>query len=192
MPWPGLRGVQGQLLLDRASLQLTGVQSGLEGAPNVRLGQASITIDDLAQTSTLVVNAQAQGPATEVLGFVRRSPLNAMTGEALAQAQISGPAQAQFRLSLPLYAVARTSVRGTVQFNGNDVRITPESPLLSRATGTLDFSEQGFAVSDAQARLYGGDLRFDGGMRPDARGVPRIQFRGQGTASEKQKSQNKK
>ncbi len=183
VPWPGLRGVQGQLLLDRASLQLTGVQSGLEGAPNVRLGQASITIDDLAQTSTLVVSAQAQGPATEVLGFVRRSPLNAMTGEALAQAQISGPAQAQFRLSLPLYAVARTSVRGTVQFNGNDVRITPESPLLARATGTLDFSEQGFAVSDAQARLYGGDLRFDGGMRPDARGVPRIQFRGQGTAS---------
>ena len=183
VPWPGLRGVQGELLLDRAALRLTGVQSGLDGAPNVRLGQASIAIADLAHTSTLVVSAQAQGPANEVLGFVRRSPLNAMTGEALAQAQVSGPANVQFRLNLPLYAVTRTSVQGTVQFNGNDVRITPESPLLARATGTLDFSEQGFAISGAQARLYGGDLRFDGGMRPDARGVPRIQFRGQGSAS---------
>ena len=182
-PWPSLQGVRGELLLDRASLRLTGVQSGLAGAPNVRLTEASIDIADLVHTATLVVSAQARGPAAEVLGFVRRSPLNAMTGEALAQAQISGPAQVQFRLGLPLYAVARTSVRGTVQFNGNDVRITPDSPLLARATGTLDFSEQGFAVRGAQARVYGGELRFEGGMRPDASGVSRIQFRGQGTAS---------
>ncbi|MCU0926244.1 MAG: TIGR02099 family protein, partial [Hydrogenophaga sp.] len=54
---------------------------------------------------------------------------------------------------------------------------------LARATGRLDFSERGFAVSGAQAQLYGGEVRFEGGMRPDARGQPRIQFRGQGTAS---------
>lgn len=181
--WPALKGVQGQLLLERAALKLSGVQSGLDGAPNVRLGEASIEIADLAHTSTLVVSARAQGPAGEVLGFVRASPLNALTGGALAQTVMSGPAQVQFRLSLPLYAIANTAVRGTVLFTGNDVRISPDSPLLARATGTLDFSERGFGVSGAQARLYGGELRFDGGMRPNAQGVSRIQFRGQGTAS---------
>jgi uncharacterized protein (TIGR02099 family) len=181
--WPALQGVQGQLVLERAALRLSGVRSGLDGAPNVQLGEASIEIADLAHTSTLVVSARAQGPASEVLGYVRNSPLNALTGEALAQAQMSGPAQVQFRLNLPLYAIANTAVRGTVLFTGNDVRISPDSPLLARATGTLDFSERGFDVSGAQARLYGGELRFDGGMRPNAQGVPRIQFRGQGTAS---------
>lgn len=183
VPWPALRGVNGQLLLDRASLQLTGLQSGLAGAPSVRLGSATIAIADLAHTATLVVSAQAQGPANELLGFVRRSPINAMTGEALAQAQAAGPAQLAFRLNLPIYAVRNTTVQGTVQFPGNDLRISPESPLLGRASGTLSFSDRGFAVANGQARLYGGDVRFDGGMAPDARGVTRIQFRGQGTAS---------
>jgi uncharacterized protein (TIGR02099 family) len=181
--WPALKGVQGQLLLDRASLRLGGVRSGLDGAPGVQLGEASIEIADLAHTSTLVVSARAQGPASEVLGFVLKSPLNAMTGEALAQAQMGGPADVQFRLRLPLYRVAATTVSGTVLFAGNDVRISPDSPLLARATGTLDFTERGFGVSGAQARLYGGEVRFDGGMRPDPRGTPRIQFQGQGTAS---------
>ena len=181
--WPSLRGVTGELVLDRAALRLTGLQGGIDGAPNVQLSQADIRIDDLARQSTLVVNARAQGPASEVLGFVRNSPLNAMTGQALAQARIGGPANVQFQLSLPFFDMATTAVAGTVQLSGNDVQITPESPLLGRATGTLQFSETGFSVAAAQARLYGGEVRFEGGMRPDASGQPRIQFRGQGTAS---------
>lgn len=181
--WPGLRGVTGELVLDRAALKLTGLQGGIDGAPNVQLSQADIRIDDLAQRSTLVVNARAQGPASEVLGLVRNSPLNAMTGQALAQARIGGPANVQFQLSLPFFDMAATRVAGTVQLSGNDVQISPESPLLGRATGTLQFSETGFSVAAAQARLYGGEVRFEGGMRPDASGQPRIQFRGQGTAS---------
>jgi uncharacterized protein YhdP len=105
-----------------------------------------------------------------------------MTGEALARAQISGPANA-VPPQPAVYAIADTAVRGTVLFTGNDVQISPDAPLLARATGTLDFSERGFGISAAQARLYGGEVRFDGGMRPDAKGVSRIQFRGQGTAS---------
>lgn len=182
-PWPGLRQVNGELLLDRAALRLSGLQAGLQAAPSVRLGSASIAIDDLAHTATLVVHAHGQGAANELLGFMRDSPLNAMTGEALAQAQADGSAGLEFRLRLPLYAVQQTRVDGTVQFAGNDLRIAPEAPLLGRASGVLNFSETGFAVRQAQARLYGGDLRFEGGMAPDARGVPHIQFRGQGTAS---------
>ncbi|MDP2263163.1 MAG: YhdP family protein [Hydrogenophaga sp.] len=182
--WPALRGVNGELLLDRASLRLSSLQAGLEGAPGVRLSQAEIRIDDLMHSPTLQVNARAQGPATEVLGFVRNGPLNDMTGQALAQARIGGPAQVQFALTLPLEQIDNTRVNGTVQLAGNDVQITPDSPLLGRASGTVQFSESGFSVSGAQARLYGGEVRFEGGMRPDpAGGAPRIQFRGQGTAS---------
>ena len=183
LAWPGLRGVTGELVLNRAALKLTGLQGSIDGAPNVQLSQADIRIDDLAHQSTLVVNARAQGPASEVLGFVLSSPLNTMTGQALAHARLGGPANVQFQLSLPFFDMAATRVAGTVQLSGNDVQISPESPLLGRATGTLQFSETGFSVSAAQARLYGGDVRFEGGMRPDASGQPRIQFRGQGTAS---------
>lgn len=182
-PWPGLRQVRGDLRIDRAALRLSGLQSGLQAAPSVRLGSATITIDDLAHTTTLVVQAHASGAADELLGFMRQSPLDAMTGGALAQARADGEADLAFRLRLPLYAVEQTRVDGTVQFAGNDLRISPAAPLLANTTGTLHFSDRGFSVPQARALLYGGELRFEGGMAPDAAGTPQIRFRGQGVAT---------
>ena len=183
-PWPALRDLRGELVLDRTSLKLSGVQGGLRGAPNLRLTEASIDLGDLAQSTTVLVNARAQGPADEVLGFVRNSPVNFFTGEALARARISGNAGVQFGLQLPLENLDTTRVNGSVTLAGNDVRIGPDAPLLGRTSGSLRFSEQGFEVEGAQAQLYGGPVRFSGGMRPaPGGGPPRIAFQGQGTAS---------
>ncbi|MCG2655024.1 MAG: TIGR02099 family protein [Hydrogenophaga sp.] len=181
--WPALKGVNGQLVLDRAALRLSQLDAGLDGAPGVRLSQAEVAIADLVRAPVLTVSASAQGPATEVLGFVRTSPVNFFTGQALERATINGPAQVQFKLQLPLEQVDKTTVQGSVVFAGNDLQITPDAPLLGRTTGRLSFSESGFTIADAQARVYGGELRFGGGMVPVARGTPRIQFRGQGSAS---------
>ncbi len=184
-PWPALRGVRGELVLDRTSLKLSSVAGGLRGASNLRLSEATIDLGDLAQaTTTLLVSARAQGPADEVLGFVRDSPVNFFTGRALQRARISGNATVQFGLQLPLDKLDAARVSGSVTLAGNDVRISPEAPLLARTSGNLRFSEQGFSVEDAQAQLYGGPVRFAGGMRPaPGGGPPRIAFQGQGTAS---------
>jgi uncharacterized protein (TIGR02099 family) len=182
--WPGLKGANGQLVLDRASLKVTGLEGGLDGAPNVRLSQAEVEIADLAHESVLSVTSSAKGPATEVLGFVRGSPLNFFTGSALQRATITGPAQAQFKLLLPLHQIDKIGVQGSVQFAGNDVQITPDSPLMQRTVGQLTFSEHGFNIPSAKAQIYGGELRFEGGMAPDpAGGHARIRFKGQGTAT---------
>jgi uncharacterized protein (TIGR02099 family) len=181
--WPGLRGVSGELLLDRVSLQLSGLQGGVAGAPSVRLSQGQVGIAELGRESVLVVNAQAQGPASEALGFVQQSPLNAMTGQALARARIGGVAQVGFGLRVPLADGHQTQVSGTVKLDGNDLQISPDSPLLGRASGTLAFSESGFTVKAAQARLYGGELRFEGALQHEAQGATTVQFRGQGVAS---------
>jgi uncharacterized protein (TIGR02099 family) len=183
-PWPALRGVRGELVLDRSLLKLSRAEGGLRGAPNVRLSEASIDLGDISKSTTLVVNARAQGPADEVLDFVRTSPVNFFTGEALARARISGSAGVQLDLQLPLENLGATRVNGNVTLTGNDVRISPEAPLLGGASGSLRFSEQGFSVEGAQAQLYGGPVRFSGGMRPTpGGGPPRIAFQGQGTAS---------
>jgi uncharacterized protein (TIGR02099 family) len=182
--WPALRGLSGELVLDRSTLTLSRLQAGVAGAPGVRLSEAGVKVSDLNQDPVLVAEARVQGPAAEVLGFVRNSPLNGMTDQALAQARMGGPAQGQFSLSLPLQQLENSRVSGSVKFAGNDVQITPDSPLLGRASGTLSFSESGFTVSGAQARLYGGNVRFEGGVQPSAAGAPAaIVFRGQGTAS---------
>lgn len=181
--WPGLRGVNGELVLDRSSLKLSRLEGGVAHAPGVRLDQGAVDVEHVGREALLVVGARARGPASEVLGFVQRSPLNTMTGEALARARIGGNAELAFGLQVPLDDARSTQVNGSVKFPGNDLQISPDTPLLGRASGTLAFSESGFSVRAAQARVYGGELRFEGGLRPDAQGAARLQFRGQGVAS---------
>ena len=184
LPWPGLKGVNGQLVLDRASLQLSGLSSSIDGAPAVRLSQAEVGIADLMNKDPLLtVSASAQGPANDVVAYVRRSPVHFFTGQVLERATISGPGQVQFKLQLPLNRVEATAVQGSVQFTGNDVRISPDTPMLARTVGQLTFSEQGFNIPTARSQIYGGEIRFDGGMTPGPQGPARIQFKGQGTAT---------
>lgn len=182
--WPALRGVSGDLVLDRASLKLAALEGSVANAPGVRLSKGQVDIQHLGHDAVLRVNAQAQGPANEALGFVQNSPINAMTGQAMARARTgAGAAQVGFGLQVPLADPGATKVSGTVRLDGNDLQITPEAPMLGRASGSLAFSETGFSVKAAQARVYGGDLRFEGGMQADAKGVAQVQFRGQGVAS---------
>jgi uncharacterized protein (TIGR02099 family) len=182
--WPGLNALSGQLLLDRASLTLSGVSAGVDGLPRVRLSEGEAAVADLMVTPRLEVSARAQGPASEVLDFVQNSPVNGLIGGALSRTTGTGTAGVSFKLQLPLDDIDALALQGQVQLGGNDLRITPDSPVLERSTGTIAFSERGFKLSDARARLYGGDIALEGGMVPDPRGGPaRVEFRGQGSAS---------
>lgn len=183
-PWPALQKVSGQLVLDRASLRITDIAAGVQGAPDVRLSRGEVRIDDLSERATLLVKAHAAGPAAKVLEVLKTSPLNDMTGRALTEAQMNGAVDLGFDLSLPLSDVNAAKVRGSVRFPGNDVQISPNSPLLGSATGLLQFTDSGFDISNAQAGLYGGQVRFEGGMPAAEPGQPSpIRFRGEGTAS---------
>ncbi|MDP2742778.1 MAG: DUF3971 domain-containing protein, partial [Hydrogenophaga sp.] len=56
-PWPALQKVSGQLVLDRASLRITDIAAGVQGAPAVRLSRGEVRIDDLSERATLLVKA---------------------------------------------------------------------------------------------------------------------------------------
>ncbi|MCU0942565.1 MAG: TIGR02099 family protein, partial [Hydrogenophaga sp.] len=180
--WPGLRGVNGQLVLDRVALSVSGLEAGLQGSTGLRLRQAEVQIPNLMDP-VLQARAEVQGPGAELLTFIQRSPVNDLTSQALDRATLTGPAQGRFALRLQLFALATSTVQGSLQLAGNDVQISPESPLLANASGEVGFSERGFSVSQARAQVFGGELRFEGGMQTPPQGAPRIRFRGEGVAS---------
>jgi uncharacterized protein YhdP len=84
----------------------------------------------------------------------------------LGKAMATGSADYRLRLVVPVHNVDRTRVQGSISFAGNDVQISPETPLLSRARGVLSFTESGFLLNGIQARMYGGEMKLDGGTRP--------------------------
>ena len=172
-PWPALTDLNGELVFNNAALQVNGATGRVQGLGGLQLVKVDARIDDLAHSATVEVTAAIKGSVSDALAFVNTSPIGAMTGQALEKAVATGTADYALRLSLPLSALDKTRVQGSVTLPGNDVRITPASPLLARAKGVVTFSESGFNVAAVQARFLGGDIRVEGGMRAPARaGAP--------------------
>jgi uncharacterized protein (TIGR02099 family) len=122
----------------------------------------------MANNPVLVVSAEHKGPALQVLTLVQKSPLDQMLSGALRQAQVSGNLQTRFKFNMPLLNTKATKLQGAVVLAGNDVRISPSSPLLEKVQGSVQFSESEFGLTGVQARMLGGAVRIDGGLRPVA------------------------
>ena len=172
VPWPALGDLQGELVFNRASLEVNGATGKVQGLSGLQLVKVDARIPDLLHSATVDVVAAMKGPVADVLGFVNTSPVGAMTDQVLEKSFATGTGDYALRLNLPLFAIEKTRVQGTVTLPGNDVQITPASPLLARAKGVVTFNESGFNVAAAQARFLGGDIRFEGGMRGAARASP--------------------
>lgn len=167
LPWPTLTQLNGELVIERAQLQVRGARARIGAAPGVPVNKVEATIADLRQTSVRVA-AEARGALAQVLGIVASSPLAALTGHALDRAVASGNADYRWQLTLPIADLAKTTLAGTVTLAGNDLQITPDTPRLTGARGVVGFSESGFNIGAVQARMLGGEIRLDGGMKPVA------------------------
>ena len=189
-PWPVLTDLNGELVFNRAALEVNGVSGKVAGSPGLQLVKGSARIPDLLHDATVVVNLEIKGPLSDALGFVNTSPVGDMTSQVLARAVGSGNSEHRFRLTLPIHAIDKSQVAGSITLPGNNVQFVPGTPELTQLKGVVTVTERGFQVAGAQARLLGGDVRFDGGMRELARvaaGAPApepvVAFNAQGTLS---------
>jgi len=185
--WPPLMQLGGQLVFEGNGMQVKGATGRLAGAPGLAV-KADARIPDLDATS-VAVDGEIRGPLVQALAIVNGSPLAGFTGHALDRASGTGPAEVKLKLQLPIATIEQSKVQGSVTLAGNDIQITPDSPLLARARGVVTFNENGFALAAAQALALGGEVRLEGGSRGQP-GVPlpagsdaTIALRAQGTAT---------
>jgi uncharacterized protein (TIGR02099 family) len=159
---------------------VNGADARFAGAPGLRV-QAQAEVADLAH-ATVEVAGEVRGPLGEALAVVQRSPVSALAQDALARASATGPAEVRLKLSLPIAQLERSRVQGSVALGGNDLQISPDSPALARARGTVSFTERGFTLANTQARAFGGDVRLEGGTRTSGSDTA-VVVRAQGIAS---------
>jgi len=160
--WPALTGLSGQLIFDKASMEVRGASSGVAGARKLQTTSVQATIANFNQT-VVVVQGDVQGPLSEMLDVIRQSPLQQLTQGVFATASGQGDAQMKLRMELPISKIESSLVRGTVALPGNDLRFSPDTPALYKAKGSVAFDENGFQVVGGQARFLGGDVRIEGG-----------------------------
>jgi uncharacterized protein (TIGR02099 family) len=174
--WPALEKTAVDLALDRGTLTLSNGRAQLGG---LEFDGVQGAIRNLDTEGRLALDATVRGPLAEMLHVVDTTPVGGWIGKALAASTGSGSAELDLSLGIPLAHFDDSSVKGSVVLNGNDVRITPASPMLAGAKGRVAFTNKTFTVTGASARVYGGDLSFDGGLQADGT----LRFNGQGVAT---------
>ncbi|MEJ5989504.1 YhdP family protein [Ramlibacter sp. PS3R-8] len=178
--WPALTALSGELVFQGNGMQINSAAGQFPGRLQV---EAQAQIPDFRQTQVRV-QGKVRGPLADSLAVVNTSPIAALIGDAMARASGSGNADVDLELLLPIRDLAQSRVLGTVTLAGNDLQVTPDSPMLSRARGAVVFSDRGFQLAGVQARALGGDVRIEGGIRPPAAGeVQAVQLRAQGTVT---------
>lgn len=190
LPWPALTQLSGQLVIDRTQLQVRSARARMGATAGLQVSKLEAVIPDLNQT-TVTVQAEVKGALAQGLGIVSGSPLAAMTSQALSRAVASGAADIKLKLVLPISHIDQSLVQGSVTLNNNDLHLVPAAPKMTRARGVVHFSETGFSLVGAQARMLGGDVRLEGGSTPvtvpktasGARDVAPIVIRASGSAS---------
>lgn len=184
LPWPALTQINGELVFERQSMAVRGASARMVGAPSLALSKVEASIADITQKQLVNISAEARGNASDVLSLINTSPLLEISNKALAQARINGQSDLKLRLILPVGELEKSRAQGTVTLAGNDLQISPSSPLLQQAKGQVLFNEKGFSLRDTSALVFGGELRLEGGSRPlsNASDVS-LALRAQGTAT---------
>ena len=94
---------------------------GVAGLPGVRLSAAQAELDDYTRLGTVSVSAQLNGAASDMLGYVNRSPVAGFTGQALAQARFGGDADLSLNttaIATAFAALTSTRVRAAIEQRG--------------------------------------------------------------------------
>ncbi|MGZ8259880.1 MAG: YhdP family protein, partial [Caldimonas sp.] len=178
--WPALTAGSGELVVDRSTIDIKNAKAQLG---HVEWSAIQGRIGELGFRPRLEIEGTAIGPLSEMLHFVDTTQVGRWTHKVLANASATGPAQLTLALGMPLARPAETIVKGSVVLAGNDVRITPDTPLLAGAKGRVDFSQRGFVVTGGTAHALGGELAFEGGSSSGLNGGDSQRFTARGTAT---------
>lgn len=184
-PWPALEQLEADLVFQRAGMQISNARAQVAGFSGLTVSRAQARLADMTLQPSVEVTGEIRGPLAQGLQLVKASPLAGMTREVLSPVSASGPAELQLKLQLPLRDLERSTVAGQLLLTGNDVQWSPDLPLLAQARGAVEFTQDGVQVRNAQARLLGGESRFEGSIKPRTADAaePEVLFKGQGQVS---------
>lgn len=181
--WPLLSGIDGDLHILGSHLTITNAKLSMGVDKPLYWPKVEARIDDLLH-ATLEVSAQTTSALSDQLFVLNHSWLSGKIDHALQPLMAKGLAELKLKLSLPLTQIDHTRVVGSLQFLGNDVQFTPDTPNLSRVKGGLGFTESGFGLQNVQARILGGEAKIEGGLRsPTAATDSPLQLKVTGTFS---------
>jgi uncharacterized protein (TIGR02099 family) len=175
--WPAFEGVAAEVIFERGGMQ---IKDGHAQVLGYELSGVNGGIKDLHHGRVLTLDGAGRGAGTDLLRFVRASPLDEWLGHSLSATTAQGPVALKLGIAIPLDDTNQTTLKGQLQLGGVDLKLRPELPALAGVRGRVDFDRKGLQLAGMTARLLGGDAGIEGGSQPG--GGLRFAVQGQATA----------
>ncbi|MGD8689608.1 MAG: YhdP family protein [Gammaproteobacteria bacterium] len=167
--WPAVTGLSLDAEFRGNGLTASGTDGTTEG---LAVQSFSAQIPDF-HDAVLSIKSHAQGSASQMLDFIRHSPLNARFGGYLQALQMQGDAPVDLSLTLPLKHIADSEVDGQVHLDGFQAQLDGLPAPLEQVSGDLGFTRDGLDAPELEGRFLGqpirGSIRSVGGPHPGAR-----------------------
>src|SRR5690606_21469235 len=144
----------GSVVLERADLRLTADQASMAAAPGmpIRLANVRAHIPNIEHDSVLSIQGDTRASAKAYLALMTHSPLGGMLDKVCNETTSDGDWEVPLELTIPLLESSDTTVKGSLRFDGNTVRLMPEIPPLSKLAGVLEFTQTGATVTNLKAQ----------------------------------------
>jgi uncharacterized protein (TIGR02099 family) len=164
--WPHIENISGDLIFRGRRMDVHARQGSIF---SVQLPRVHVEIPDLLQPEKVVnVTGEAEGPTGDFFAFIEKSPVNGMIDHFTQGWQAQGSGKLALKLSIPLYANAKSKVAGAYQFAGNTVVITPDLPTVEQAGGRIEFTESTVRAQNLAGTVLGGPVTISATTAGDA------------------------
>ncbi|APO94447.1 YhdP family protein [Xanthomonas vesicatoria] len=159
--WPAMQQVQADLRFIGNGFSLQG-SGDLAGTPIAQLDAGIPSF----KTSELYVRASTQADAAQLLGMLRKSPLEQRYGDTLRNLTVSGPATVNFDLLRPLRTKGVGGhLQGTVALQAAKLADARWNLAFDQVSGQAEYRDSGFAAEHLSVQHQGrtGELALRAG-----------------------------
>lgn len=161
--WPKIENIEGDLNFRGRRMDVVVRDATILGA---KLARVHAEIPDLAAPDrVLTVNGEAEGPTSEFLGYIGKSPLLETIDRFTESLHAEGRGKLVLKLGIPIANVKETKVVGAYQFVNNKVETDDVAFPFEQVNARLEFTENSVRVPSAAMTILGGPATLTGGTQ---------------------------
>ena len=155
--WPMVESIEGDLHFEGAGMRINASKAQIS---RVNVSDVVAEVPDFEGEEILTITGKARGAASQMLNFVKHSPVSERVGPFIEDVNVEGGAALDLNLNLPLRHIQNTEVKGEVQLADNVVRYA-NLPPLNRSAGRVLFSEKTFSLPEMKGVFLGRPARVE-------------------------------
>ena len=164
--WPKIENIAGEVSFRGERMDVNARQATILG---VRLAKVHAEIPDLARADNILrVTGEAEGPTSEFLSFIEKSPVNEMIDRFTEGMSAQGSGKLALKLEMPLPVEGKSKVAGSYQFINNVIIGDPTLPPVEQVNGRLEFTESAVHVKNANGIFLGGPVTITAATQRDS------------------------